>query len=272
MSSSLPALSSQSSSVRGVISSRTGRSARRMMPDRIARSCSSITPVRVASAKIIRSSSAVSPCSPLWRMPIARMMALEEVSSSQTKGAATRASSAIGRAIRMAIGSAARKASCLGTSSPTTSERKVVMAITTTNPRSSASSGSTPNSAIRSPTGPPSAAPETAPAMMPMRVIPICTGGQEFARLGGQRNRHLRARTSALGSHLQPRGSRRDDRQLGHGEHPVQQDEREDRGEVMPGEGVHQARHASRSHPRREAVASTRSALLSQYEASMRQV
>ena len=51
--------SSQSISVRGVITSRTGRSASRTTPEMIERSCSSITPDLDASATIRCSSSAV---------------------------------------------------------------------------------------------------------------------------------------------------------------------------------------------------------------------
>jgi hypothetical protein len=52
--------------------------------------------------------------------PNSRSSRLDEASSSHTNGLAAIASQAIGRAIATAIGNAARSASCLGTSSPTT--------------------------------------------------------------------------------------------------------------------------------------------------------
>jgi hypothetical protein len=120
ISASLALRSIQCSSVRGVITSRTGRSASRITLVISARSSSSITPERVASAKIIWSSSAVTSCSaPLFNRS-RRSSRPDERSSAHTNGALMRAISTIGRAATMAIGSAARSASCLGTSSPTT--------------------------------------------------------------------------------------------------------------------------------------------------------
>ena len=57
---------------------------------------------------------------PFVRMPNRAMSPAEDLSRSQTSGAATRANIAIGRAMISEIGTAARKASCLGTNSPTT--------------------------------------------------------------------------------------------------------------------------------------------------------
>ena len=110
----------QSRSVRGVITSRTGRWARRTTPASIWCCSLSITPLRVASAKSMCSSSAVTELCPAGFTPSRRISRPEEASSSQTSGAATFASSAIGRAMMMEIGTAARSATCLGTSSPTT--------------------------------------------------------------------------------------------------------------------------------------------------------
>ena len=56
-------------------------------------------------------------------MPNRAMIAAEDLSSTQTSGAATRASIAIGRAMTSEIGIAERSASCFGTSSPTTTLR-----------------------------------------------------------------------------------------------------------------------------------------------------
>ncbi len=120
---SLAPRSIQSSSVRGVIISRTGRSASRTTPARIWCCSASITPERVASAKIMCSSSAVTLDWPPGRMPNKRMSRPDDVSSNQTSGAAMAASTAIGRAIKTAIGTAILRAICLGTSSPTTTLR-----------------------------------------------------------------------------------------------------------------------------------------------------
>ena len=59
ISTSLASASSQSIRLRGVITPRTGRSARRMMPLIICRSLSSMTPAVSASATTERSSSSV---------------------------------------------------------------------------------------------------------------------------------------------------------------------------------------------------------------------
>ena len=113
-------MSIQSTSVRGVISSRTGRWASRTTPCSIWCCSCSMTPLRVASANSMCSSSAVTALWPAGRTPSKRMRIPEDASSNHTSGAATFASSAIGRAMTMAMGAAARRATCLGTSSPTT--------------------------------------------------------------------------------------------------------------------------------------------------------
>ena len=106
------------------------------------------------------SSSAVTLACPAGRTPSRRMRSDDEVSSSQTTGAATFARSAIGREATRAIGTAARKAICLGTSSPTTRLAYVVTAITSAKPTWGAYSAGTPRAESRSPTGPPRLAPE----------------------------------------------------------------------------------------------------------------
>ncbi len=108
-------------------------------------------------------------------MPNRRIIPADDVSSSHTRGAPILASSAIGRAITSEIGIAARSASCLGTNSPTTTLKYVVSAITVTNATSPDISAGTPSAARRSPTGPSRLAPENAPVMIAIRVIPICT-------------------------------------------------------------------------------------------------
>ena len=57
------------------------------------------------------------------RMPNRLMIAAELESSNHTSGAAARDRNAIGRAMISASGTALRSASCLGTSSPTTTLR-----------------------------------------------------------------------------------------------------------------------------------------------------
>ena len=81
----------------------------------------------------------------------------------------------MGRDMIAAIGSGERKASCLGTISPMTSEMKVVRKITTAKPIVCAVFGSMPSSCTLSAVGSPSVAPEKAPAKIAIKVIPLCT-------------------------------------------------------------------------------------------------
>ncbi len=152
--------SSHSTSVRGVITSRTGRSASRTTPEMIERSCSSITPDRLASATSRCSSSAVTRFSDSRFILSSLKISPDVVSSSHTNGAVIRDSHSIGTATSTAIGSGLRSANCLGTSSPITRLAKVVTAITSPKPTLAPSDAGTPSSTSRSPTGPPRLAPE----------------------------------------------------------------------------------------------------------------
>ena len=112
----------RSTSVRGVMTSRTGRSASRTTPAMTLCSCSSMMPAWVASANTIRNSSALSASRVSRRSPSARNMVALDLSRVQTIGAVTRASISIGPAMVTAILSGAMSANCLGTSSPTTKD------------------------------------------------------------------------------------------------------------------------------------------------------
>ena len=112
----------RSTSVRGVITSRTGRSARRTTPAMTLCSCSSMMPAWVASANIMRNSSALKASRVSRRSPSARKMVALDLSSVQTMGAVSRASISIGPAIVTAIRSGAIRANCFGTNSPITND------------------------------------------------------------------------------------------------------------------------------------------------------
>ena len=73
--------------------------------------------------------------SALRRAPMRFRMDEEETERITTSGWATRASTVIGREIREAIPSGASKASCLGTSSPTTTEKYVRLTTVTVSAR-----------------------------------------------------------------------------------------------------------------------------------------
>ena len=114
----------QSTSVRGVITSRTGRSARRTMPEMIARSLSSSTPAVCASATTRWSSSAVTAFSDSRSRPRAvedQRAGPVEQPDERRRGAATATASAA--ATNAAIGSGERSANCFGTISPITSDK-----------------------------------------------------------------------------------------------------------------------------------------------------
>ena len=123
VSSSLASASSQSIRLRGVITPRTGRSARRMMPEIICRSLSSITPAVSASATTERNSSSVTTWLASRSCPSRRKTSLLVVSSAHANGDASRVNHSIAGATAHAIGSGERSANCFGTSSPTISER-----------------------------------------------------------------------------------------------------------------------------------------------------
>ena len=112
----------RSTSVRGVMTSRTGRSASLTTPAMTLCSCSSMMPAWVASAKTIRNSSALNASRLSRRSPSARKIVALDLSSVHTIGAVMRASSSIGPAMKTAILSGAISANCFGTSSPTTND------------------------------------------------------------------------------------------------------------------------------------------------------
>ncbi|CAB5370571.1 unnamed protein product [Rhizophagus irregularis] len=60
---------------------------------------------------------------------------------------------------------------------------------------------------------------------------------QDLARVRRQRQRGARTTIAGARHRLQPRLARRDDRQFGHGENAVQNDQREDDRDVDPGKG-----------------------------------
>ncbi len=122
VSASLASASSQSIRVRGVITPRTGRSARRMMPLIICRSFSSMTPAVSASATTERSSSSVTIWLASRDWPSRRKTSALVVSSSHANGDARMVSQRIAGATAQAIVSGERSANCLGTSSPAISE------------------------------------------------------------------------------------------------------------------------------------------------------
>ena len=113
----------QSTSVRGVIRPRTGRSPSRSTPEISWRSPASSTPAPSASAISVLISSSVTVLLGGWRCRSSQNTALVETSSSHTAGAAMRDSVVISGAIRQAMVSALRSARFFGTSSPTISER-----------------------------------------------------------------------------------------------------------------------------------------------------
>ena len=123
MSDAVSSTSIQSTSVRGVMTPRTARSPRRMTPAIILRSSVSITPAVSASAMMVLISSSVTVLSDAVLWPKRRKISLVEASSSQTTGAPIREISAMSGATVQAIPSAFFSARCLGTSSPTTTER-----------------------------------------------------------------------------------------------------------------------------------------------------
>ena len=88
----------------------------------IARSLSSITPDLLASATIRCSSSAVTWLSDSRSIRNSLKIRLLDPSNIQTTGAVIFESHSIGVATSTAIGSGARRANCLGTSSPMMSE------------------------------------------------------------------------------------------------------------------------------------------------------
>ena len=99
--------------------------------------------------------------------------------STQISGAATRLSQPSGRAMRAATSSGWRRASCLGTSSPSTSVRNVVASTTMSSASSPAKGASV---ALRSNTGSSRAesrAPPKVPVTMPTSVMPTCTVGRK---------------------------------------------------------------------------------------------
>ena len=102
---------------------RTARSPRRSTPEIILRSSVSITPAVSASAMMVLISSSVTALSDSVLRPSRRNTSLVEASSSQTTGAATRDTSAISGATAQAMPSVLRRARCLGTSSPMTTDR-----------------------------------------------------------------------------------------------------------------------------------------------------
>ncbi|MBD3764664.1 MAG: NAD(P)H-dependent oxidoreductase [Rhodobacterales bacterium] len=117
------ARSASSTSVRGTIRPRAVRSAMRMTPAIISVSAGSITPADRASARTILTSSSVTPLSARPDWPSSASTRRPDRSSSQTRGAATSAITCSSGAIRVAAASGARRAICLGTSSPKTSDR-----------------------------------------------------------------------------------------------------------------------------------------------------
>ena len=101
-------MSIQSTSVRGVMMPRTGRSPRRMTPEIMSRSSGSITPALAASATTVRISSSVTALAGASRRPSRRNTRPVEASNSQTTGPMARESSVMGRATAQAMPSGER--------------------------------------------------------------------------------------------------------------------------------------------------------------------
>ena len=123
MSSSPSWRSSHSTSGRGVMTARTERSPRRITREIIERSSGSTRPVRSASSIIVRISSSVTPDSRCRDWPSRPSPMRADQASRPTTGLATMARICMGRATITATRSALRRPTCLGTSSPSTTEK-----------------------------------------------------------------------------------------------------------------------------------------------------
>ena len=142
-----------------------------------------------------------------------------------------------------AIGSGERSANCLGTSSPMTSEAKVVSDDDHAEADRLGGVGLEPSK--RQPLGdrPAEAGARIGAGEDADQRDADLHGRQEAAGIGGQLERASGAAAAALGHRLQPRLARRDDRQLAHRQHAVERDQREDEDEVEPGEGKERVAH-----------------------------
>ena len=76
-------------------------------------------------------------------------------------------------------------------------------------------------------------------AMSELAIVSARPARLQLARIGGQRQRHLGPAAAAFGGQPQPRGPRRDNRQFGHGEQAVEQNQAGDYQHIGPGKRIH---------------------------------
>ncbi len=172
--------STQTSSLRGVMIARTGRSASRSRRSIMLRSSCSSTPAWAPSAISARSSSSVTVSRPVLVTPNRRSTSDEDCLSSHTAGAATRDSTRSGSDKAAAMRSGRRSASCLGTSSPSTSMRAVIAITHNVSASSCANGASTGTRASHGARRPAMLAPPKVPSRMVTRVMPTCTVGRKL--------------------------------------------------------------------------------------------
>ncbi len=188
--------SSQTISVRGVISERSWRSPKRKMLSTISRSAGSMAPLAAPCSSSIRISSSDTVASRLSpRSPSNRRRPAVARLSRRTTGRVKRDRVCIGRASEAAMRSGLRNANCLGTNSPITTLPKVIAATTMIRATTSPYGPTTGSGTSRPASSAVSVAPPNAPARMPMRVMPTCTVDSRF---DGSRDNSMAVRAPAL--------------------------------------------------------------------------
>ena len=216
-------VSIQSTSIRGVMTSRTGRSARRTMPEMIARSLSSSTPAVCASATTRCSSSAVT-----WLVDSRlRPKQPEDQGAGPVEQPDERRGrdrqpphrprhddrDRLGRAKRELLGhQLADDQRQEGDEDDDDAEADRLRGLGLETENTQALGHRAAEAGARISAG-----------QNADQRDPDLHGRQEAARIGRQCERALRAAAAGLGAGAQPRLARRDDRQLAHREHAVQE-------------------------------------------------
>ena len=176
MTSSESLTSSQTNSVRGVIIERSCRSPKRKMLATISRSASSKTPASAPSSSNNLISSSVTATSLISSpTPSKRRKNAVASESRRTTGRARFDSQLIGRATEAASRSGLRRASRLGTSSPMTTLKNVMVPTTIARAIPWLYGPMSGSGAINWASSFVSAAPPNAPARMPIKVMPTWT-------------------------------------------------------------------------------------------------
>ena len=187
--------SSHTTSVRGVISSFTRRSPRSKTPSIMSRSASSNMPCSMPWSIMTLISSSETGWGRAPEAPKRRSRPVEEALRMKTRGRSTAARNRMAPATARAMRSGLISAICLGTSSPSTIEKKVITRTTTATAIAWAYGASQGARAIAPASCSAIVVPPNAPMRMPMSVIPACTVER---KRGGRsvRCRAVRARSS----------------------------------------------------------------------------